>query len=284
MLPSWVPDFSIPAGRGDLWLWDEHSEYAASGTSKPAVRFSEDIRTLFIRGIIVDKVMHVFGPFNTENGVLESLPSIVGSVCGVVHPHVQARKLVAKENLKRERSIEGPRDSSKAMNVKSEKITNEAVDKSAKRNFTDKQFSRLGTPSAICEALENTAMLACDGECSEEDLRELFLRAITTYAREWFSCSGSDSQVEQQIMPTLVPRCFFTTANKYIGIGPVHLKPGDEVCILFGGDAYYILRDHDEYHEFKGDAYIHRAMNGELLPTWILMDVSSPNGQEFILR
>jgi hypothetical protein len=283
-LPSWVPDFSIPAGRGGLWLWDEHAEYAASGNTKPLVRFSDDIRTLFIRGLIVDMVMHVYGPFNTENEVLESLPSMINSVCSLIRADAQDLKVVKrrlKRKRKRKRSIEELGESVKA---DSGKKINAAIDQSATCNSTDRPPSHLGTPSAVCEALRKTATLAYTGERSEEVLRRCFLRKIVTNARQWLLCSGSDIQVEQQMMPTLVPRCFFTTSNRYIGIGPKRLQPGDKVCILFGGDAYYILRDHDEYQEFRGDAYMHQAMKGELLDTWIKTAQSSPPTKEFVLR
>jgi hypothetical protein len=50
-----------------------------------------------------------------------------------------------------------------------------------------------------------------------------------------------------------------------IGIGPHTLRPGDLVCILFGGLIPYVLRPNGEQFIFLGECYVHGIMNGEAL-------------------
>ncbi|KAH8691072.1 hypothetical protein GQ44DRAFT_209800 [Phaeosphaeriaceae sp. PMI808] len=74
-------------------------------------------------------------------------------------------------------------------------------------------------------------------------------------------------------------RRFFITARGAYGIGPVQTRPGDRVCVLFGGDVPFVLRTSksshwlprrielkDEpwaYHTIVGLAYVQGIMNYE---------------------
>jgi hypothetical protein len=52
-------------------------------------------------------------------------------------------------------------------------------------------------------------------------------------------------------------RRFYLTQSGYMGIGPMMMRPGDEVCVLFGGRAPYILRPMVQgYHVFVGETYL----------------------------
>jgi hypothetical protein len=75
-------------------------------------------------------------------------------------------------------------------------------------------------------------------------------------------------------------RRFFITEKGYMGLGSLGTKPGDCVCILFGGPTPFILRDLDAgHHQFISDAYVHGVMHGEALA-----DISKEAEQEFVLR
>lgn len=66
-------------------------------------------------------------------------------------------------------------------------------------------------------------------------------------------------------------RNFFITEKGYIGTGPPSLKPGDSVCIAFGGDTPYIVRSRSSTSDedlFLGNAYVHGIMDGEVITTW----------------
>ncbi|KAH8693351.1 hypothetical protein GQ44DRAFT_719686 [Phaeosphaeriaceae sp. PMI808] len=60
-------------------------------------------------------------------------------------------------------------------------------------------------------------------------------------------------------------RCFFLTSQHYMGIGPAMIRPGDVVCVLFGGNAPFILRQNGQFYELVGPAYFHGFMKGEAI-------------------
>ncbi|TXC02619.1 hypothetical protein FocTR4_00014850 [Fusarium oxysporum f. sp. cubense] len=66
-------------------------------------------------------------------------------------------------------------------------------------------------------------------------------------------------------------RNLFITEKGYIGTGPRSVKPGDSVCILFGGDTPYIVCPRSSTSDeglFLGNAYVHGIMDGEAITTW----------------
>ena len=62
-------------------------------------------------------------------------------------------------------------------------------------------------------------------------------------------------------------RALFSTERGYIGLGPPHCRPGDLVCILFGGEVPFVLRPVGGRYQLVGDAYVHGIMEGEALST-----------------
>jgi hypothetical protein len=61
-------------------------------------------------------------------------------------------------------------------------------------------------------------------------------------------------------------RSFFTTEGGRIGIGPLHTRPGNLVCIFYNGGSPYILRPRDDNSYFLiGESYVHGLMYGEAL-------------------
>lgn len=70
-------------------------------------------------------------------------------------------------------------------------------------------------------------------------------------------------------------RRFCVTKNGYIGMVPQGTQPGDLVCVLFGADTPFIIRDgtqqsfvHRSY-KLVGDCYIHGMMDGEGLESQV---------------
>lgn len=67
-------------------------------------------------------------------------------------------------------------------------------------------------------------------------------------------------------------REFLVTDNGYMGIGPVGVRPGDEVWSLIGGHVPFVLcpSNHDndtargKYYKLVGESYVHGRMDGEL--------------------
>lgn len=68
---------------------------------------------------------------------------------------------------------------------------------------------------------------------------------------------------------TINPRSYaFVSADGYVGISDGWMKAGDEIWLLEGADRPYILRRiEDGLHIIVEEAYVHRAMYGEVWPS-----------------
>jgi hypothetical protein len=70
--------------------------------------------------------------------------------------------------------------------------------------------------------------------------------------------SGGDSEAfVRGAMAFSHNRRVYLTRNGFIGIGPKVMRPGDEVCVLFGGRMPFVIRPMDDHHVFIGDTYLH---------------------------
>lgn len=55
-------------------------------------------------------------------------------------------------------------------------------------------------------------------------------------------------------------RTVFVTTRGYMGLGTDNVKPGDAVCILFGGTVPFVLRPEAHFWRFVGDAFVEDVM------------------------
>jgi hypothetical protein len=61
-------------------------------------------------------------------------------------------------------------------------------------------------------------------------------------------------------------RQFFMSEKGYMGLAPITTRVGDAVCILFGGQVPFILRERDDFaHSMIGECYVHGIMDGEAI-------------------
>lgn len=76
-------------------------------------------------------------------------------------------------------------------------------------------------------------------------------------------------------------RQFFMSEKGYMGLAPITTRAGDAVCILFGGQVPFILRERDDFgHSMIGECYVHGIMDGEAIGN----ARNKRNTVEFILR
>ena len=76
-------------------------------------------------------------------------------------------------------------------------------------------------------------------------------------------------------------RRFFWAADGYMGLGPAAAKVGDKICIFYGGQVLYVLRQKNEKeHEFVGECYVHGLMDEEALGLKMSMDLPD---EKFVL-
>lgn len=63
-------------------------------------------------------------------------------------------------------------------------------------------------------------------------------------------------------------RKMFRTKNGHLGVGPMAMRSGDILSILFAARTPFILRPVGDQYIFVGEAYLHGLMPSELMTTW----------------
>ncbi|KAF4610419.1 hypothetical protein G7Y89_g15700 [Cudoniella acicularis] len=76
-------------------------------------------------------------------------------------------------------------------------------------------------------------------------------------------------------------RSLFWTEDGYLGLGPTDVKPGDHVCIFFGGEVLYLLRSIGIHYLFVGECYVHGLMDGE---AYALLDDGLHTVEKFVIE
>jgi hypothetical protein len=55
----------------------------------------------------------------------------------------------------------------------------------------------------------------------------------------------------------------FISQTGFVGLSPMHVTPGDVICVFLGGRTPYILRQReDSNYDLVGEAYAHGIMYG----------------------
>lgn len=84
----------------------------------------------------------------------------------------------------------------------------------------------------------------------------------------WYTCSPFQTMIIQSQDVALLDRKIFRTQHGRTGVGLCTMESGDEVFLLGGGNAPFILRAADGQkkgsYQLIGHCYIHGIMNGEL--------------------
>jgi hypothetical protein len=61
-------------------------------------------------------------------------------------------------------------------------------------------------------------------------------------------------------------RYVFHASKGYIGLGPLDMKFGDKICLLFGGSVPYVVRPIKRHiFQLVGECFVHGVMDGEVL-------------------
>ncbi|KAE8358627.1 hypothetical protein BDV27DRAFT_163403 [Aspergillus caelatus] len=75
---------------------------------------------------------------------------------------------------------------------------------------------------------------------------------------------GDDIEFHEALRSKLGRRRLFVTEKRYLGLGPASMLDGDEVWVIPGAGAAFVLRPvEQETFSLIGAAYVHGAMNGE---------------------
>jgi hypothetical protein len=73
-----------------------------------------------------------------------------------------------------------------------------------------------------------------------------------------------DDRVDALIRRSCLSRTFAVTSRGYPALVPERAQIGDDICVLFGGDVPFILRQRQKNWSLIGEAYVHGFMDGEV--------------------
>lgn len=102
---------------------------------------------------------------------------------------------------------------------------------------------------------ELTRGCAVDWELLDMDYRDM--TALERHRQSWML-------IDVKMMT--FGRRLFQTSRGFIGLGPAACDLNDNVCVLFGGQVLYALREQSSVdYEFIGECYVHGMMDGQAL-------------------
>jgi hypothetical protein len=281
-LPSWVPNWTQP-------LWHEtisslNIQFVAAGASEPDFHFDASLRTMHVRGKIVDTIAEVEKlrsiPRSEEPKDFHGDPD---------NPPWRSRPS-DKPWYYRERDgkpfwesshegyFEEGRQGRKAWITNAmaiafpEKTCTPAQFKNLWRTFAwDLTPNHLQAPPFYGESFSDWVVSVTT---TNEGLEQHFLakRAanITLDFREEIGEKNPESEMMDRVMEfsKANARCynrrFYRSVGGRFGWGVDGIEAGDHICILYGASAPFILRpDKGGCHTLIGDTYIHGLMYGD---------------------
>jgi hypothetical protein len=227
--------------------WNSLRQFQATGSRLASVDLSPCCRILSCEGIEIGKITNVEGPFENSKSAFVNAETIL-RMRKIAKKALRSRSSNSHE-LAFWETIFANRSSSEYLDDSLNQLTKQLNDIS----------SHLERHDAKSEA---------DFDRMQDDL-EKYLRPFMSY-----------------FVSTLRYRCFFTTSDGRIGIGPSTTRCNDLAVLLFGADVPFILR-HDSdgvYYQLIGDGYIYGIMNGEMLQRLAMHESRLSNQTHFRLK
>lgn len=145
------------------------------------------------------------------------------------------------------------------------------------------EFGQTAVGNAYCsedarqEALWRTPIADCDallkaGVAVRPPASQAMRRSFEAFIKLNQTGHAQDTTQSRPFVHTMslesARRRIFVTRKGYYGLGDESLKNGDKICVLFGGDSPFIIRQSNTgNHQLIGEAYVHGIMNGEYLNT-----------------
>ncbi|KAH7309637.1 heterokaryon incompatibility protein-domain-containing protein [Stachybotrys elegans] len=246
-LSSWVPDFSSHQRANPfLYLGGGQTSESFFACRDPTFipRFSPDGKTLWLRGVMLDKVRRTGKRFTTRKNYSNLTRVFMNHRLGEVSNIIMAQLLRVWEqivlDLKCYPTGEDVESVCHSIMVAGEDVTPKGI---------------AGATMAELYALFRGRYLRLPGETTKESrftTEETRVNAFIYY---------------QFVYRVAYGRRLFSTKKGYAGLGPNSTKAGDCVVLLNGGRTAYILRPRSKKepvtYQFLGEAYVHGVMNGE---------------------
>jgi hypothetical protein len=314
-LPSWVPDWRIPTAAFVVPIMASQSArpyignfrpldkiplgnnpvfYASAGTTLPDVRFSDGLRLLSCKGILVDYVDGIGGlklarrnwAGNTEHLWDDCDWDVrdweVHDYINSTSPTNSPRGTLLAANLRTQDKID-PSVSSAAVEEVLCCLMLGREDRYLSRRVTPSHFywdfkvfymaatrNPLLVPSQVVDWFQLNKFLLIRGHTLEE-LCESAERDIGSPAM------AADVNLSKLKTNIFLSRCndttvsmarrLITTNEGHIGMGPCRVRKGDRICVLLGCSIPLILRlrEGQPSYQVVGECYLHGFMDGEVL-------------------
>lgn len=248
-LPSWVPDWRLPADQLHIDVRDVAGApfYHASNTSSASIASTQDMDELALSGITVDNITSVFRfdnqVFNiddTHAAFLTELEKAIESLkMGPLYSRVTGD--TAQQALFRVLSLDMLRASTEYFSGSC----------SSGADLHNVHFTSRTSPSWVGVYLPLTMqqLQLEEGKVDLETDRSIF-----------------ESDLFEYLGGVTEHRVMFTTEKGYVGLGSEETSIEDTVVVLSGGNLPFVLRQKGAgKYKFGGECYLHGVMDGEAM-------------------
>ena len=304
--PSWVPNWSSLATKDDSYTkmlpWLSYSTtgdatglgfpdyYNASDGTTACVTGFDNGKELEVRGFAVDSILSA-APFGSDanSWFTSDMLSKLGRACGLLdaqdndpflHFCKMAQPLVTQGLIKQDQFLNDFIAATTAIQYRmsgrsAEQIRQDGITHLlwALERETDQRGPR---QARSCLEWIQHWMFSCSKSrkadaADDEELLPLMADSTDQLHTTLLAAKSGDSSPDAYIALArnyCFNRAFFITSSGRMGIGPVGLKKGDIVSVLFGGGVPYILRQQGETYSFVGEAYVQGLIHGEGVARW----------------
>ena len=247
-LPSWVPDWSVQ--RSSVAFEEKHFTmylpiYSATGLPNVApetyVNWSNDPSVLILRGKIVASIAEIGPELNSQD-------------------ENQSKERIRLRTVERVLRTESDIEACLALAARLEPDPQslQAVRSACRQTL-------LGGKSRTWMAMLHHAGRFGEGNADTyfEDF-EKYASAVKSGNSLATGYAATSNAFELLHREATMGRTFFVT-DRYMGLGPIGIRKGDKIAIIFGLRAPFILREEDGMYALIGDSYVGGIMQGEAM-------------------
>lgn len=281
-LPSWVPDFTSLGNVGTLSS-DTTSllpPYHACGEMAHAMLWDEqDLfgpKVLRCCGVVVDKITEVGSPWELDPFGQHSHSAGFGPLASVAEFAAMSGAIVTSNPLSKHPFRGQPQRLVEA-EWRVPVLDRESVaSTSTSRRATQRSQSgheMVKYTMAIARELHdvNKAFSNIPGTLQEEAELSRQVAELDMKMEKYNAYNASSEHVTYNLlMDAFKKRRSFLSADGFVGVGPLDMRAGDIICVIYGGSFPYVLREvenGDTWGTCKlvGEAYCDGIMDGEAL-------------------
>ena len=249
--PSWVPNWSY-TGQSNRRIGGGTCVFKAADSVPPTLSFSQDGKSLIVKGILVDTVIEVLGVPCSGYFVQDRLVQVESSIflrCKLFHEvYLKAMKAISAT----------PTSPSIEERKRFILVTTLGIDMRNQPVDLEQLWTAFCLWMIFIVSVVETP-LPVTGELTEQQVMHWhadFVLATLSANEYWTPLWLSFG------------RAMYVTSNGRLCMGPERSQNGDKIAVLLGGRMCYILRPvlgMDSQYEFVGDAFCEGLMQGEAL-------------------